>query len=216
MKVFGVIALAAAMLHPLPARGTAPVSRVRIDQHGYTPSETKWVAVAPASGTPTTFEIRRVQDDGLVQSGSLTLRRSADPASGDNVYQGVFTTLTAPGEYLVRVPGVGDSHSFLVHAAVYDDLYRKLLKGLYYQRCGTAIDAAHGGDWTHDACHDEAGGIASYDWSTTGGAPGGYRNTIGGWHDAGDYGKYSTNNAYAVGVLLQAYLQFPTRYPHDD
>jgi endoglucanase len=220
MKVFGVIALAAvtalAVAPSARAAANAPLSRVRIDQHGYTPSETKWVAVAPASGTPATFEIRRVLDDVLVQSGPLTLRRSADPGSGDNVYQGIFTALTTPGEYVVRVPGVGDSHPFLVHPAIYDDLYRKLLKGLYYQRCGTAIDAAHGGDWTHGACHDEAGGIASYDWSTTGGAPGGYRNTIGGWHDAGDYGKYSTNNAYAVGVLLQAYLQFPTRYPHDD
>ncbi|MDZ4804941.1 MAG: glycoside hydrolase family 9 protein [Candidatus Eisenbacteria bacterium] len=213
----GLPALAGALTISIPdAFPAAPSTRVRINQHGYAPAETKWVAVALASGTPAIFEIRRRNDDSLVLSGALTLRRSADPGSGDNVYQGLFSSLAAIGEYVVRVPGVGDSHPFQVHGAVYDDLYRKLLKGLYYQRCGTAIDVAHGGDWTHEACHDEAGGMASYDWATTGGAPGGYRNTIGGWHDAGDYGKYSTNNAYAVGVLLQAYDHFPSRYPHDD
>jgi len=211
-----LIGLALLLFPFAEASAAAPSTRVRINQHGYTPAESKWVAVAPASGTPTSFEIHRRSDDALVLSGPLTLRRSADPGSGDNVYQGLFSSLTTTGEYVVRVPGIGDSHPFVVHPAVYDDLFRKLLKGLYFQRCGTAIDAAHGGDWTHGACHDEAGGVASYDWSTTGGAPGGYRNTIGGWHDAGDYGKYSTNNAYAVGVLLQAYDQFPSRYPHDD
>ena len=30
---------------------------------------------------------------------------------------------------------------------------------------------------------------------------------MGGWHDSGDYGKYSTNNAYTVGILPQAYEQ---------
>ena len=133
--------IAALILLASPALAATPSTRVRIDQNGYTPSETKWVAVAPAAGTPASFEVRRRSDSGVVFSGSLTLRRSADPASGDNVYQGLFSSLTTTGEYFVRVPGVGDSHPFLVHSAVYDDLYRQLLKGLYFQRCGTTIDA---------------------------------------------------------------------------
>jgi endoglucanase len=206
------IALLSTLILPV----AAPASTVRTNQHGYTPAEAKWVAVAPAAGTPATFEVRRVMDDAVVHAGALALRRADDPASGDDVYQGTFSGVTAPGEYVVRVPGVGDSHPFLVHDAVWDDLFRKLLLGLYLQRCGTAIPAEFGGDYTHDACHDEGGAVASYDWATTGGAPGGYRNTIGGWHDAGDYGKYATNNAYAVGVLLQAYDQFPAKFPYDD
>ena len=30
-----------------------------------------------------------------------------------------------------------------------------------------------------------------------------------GWHDAGDYGKYTTNGAFAVGMMLQAWERFP-------
>lgn len=208
--------IGAATLALVLAAGAAFASPVHVDHFGYRPAEAKWVAVAPPGAAPATFEIRWTADNALAYSGPLTLRRSADPASGDNVYQGTFTGLTTPGEYFARVAGLGDSPPFLIHDGVYDELYRRLLKGLFYQRCGFAITPQFGGDWTHDACHDEGNGAASFDWTGTGGPPTGYRNTIGGWHDAGDYGKYSTNNADAVGVLLQAYELWPARYPHDD
>lgn len=207
-----LILILSGLASPHPATAAAPPP-VHIDQCGYTPADTKWVAVGQAAGT---FEVRRVIDNGVALAGALTLRRNADPASGDNVYSGDFTSLAAPGEYFVRVPGVGDSPRFLIHAAVYDELFRKALKGLYYQRCGTAIPALYGSTWTHGPCHEHGASNCSYDWATTGGLPGGYRNTQGGWHDAGDYGKYSTNNGYAVGVLLQAYERYPARYAYDD
>lgn len=206
-----VTILAAGLIAP-----PAAASPVHVDHFGYRPAEARWVAVASPGVAPATFEVRRASDNAVAWSGPLTLRRNADPASGDNVYQGLFTGLTATGEYFVRVAGLGDSPPFLIHDGVYDALYRRLLKGLFYQRCGFAITSAFGGDWTHDACHDEGSAIASYDWTSTGGAPTRYHDTIGGWHDAGDYGKYSTNNAYAVGVLLRAYELWPARYPHDD
>ncbi len=195
------------------ARGAAAVPPVQVDQTGYAPAGTKWVAVAASAPG---FEVVRTADGTVAFSGPLTLRRSADPASGDTVYEGDFSPLTAVGSYRIHVAGVGDSPPFVIHPGVADDLYRKALKGLTYQRCGAAVSPTVGGAWTHDACHDEGAGIASWDWATTGGTPGGYRNTVGGWHDAGDYGKYSTNNAYTVGILLQAYERFPDRYVFDD
>ncbi len=194
------------------AAGASPPP-IQVNQFGYAPGDAKWVAVPGAAAT---FQVRRLIDDQVVISGNLALRRSGDPASGDNVYSGTFSSLAAPGEYYVHVPGKGDSAPFHVHEAVYDDLFRRLLKGLYYQRCGTAITAGFGGAWTHGLCHTNGASAASYDWTTTGGTPGGFRNTGGGWHDAGDYGKYSTNNAVAVGTLLQAYEEYPARYAYDD
>ena len=32
--------------------------------------------------------------------------------------------------------------------------------------------------------------------------------SVGGWHDAGDFGKYVNNGAFAVGMLLAAWEQF--------
>jgi endoglucanase len=189
------------------------VDPVHVDQHGYGLESAKWVAVPAPAGS---FEVRSLSSGYVVETGPLTLRRAADPASGEDVYEGDFSALTDPGQYVVFVPGLGSSPPFIVGDGVYDDLYALFLKGLYYQRCGTAIPEEFGGAWVHESCHDHGPSIASYDWATTGGAPGGYRNTIGGWHDAGDYGKYSTNNAYAVGILLQAYELFPDRFARDD
>src|SRR5262245_11732823 len=190
----------------------APSGPVHVDQHGYAPSEPKWVAVGQSAPS---FQVLRAADGSVALSGPLTLRRASDPASGDNVYQGNFTSLSETGAFYVHVAGVGDSPTFLIQPGNYDDLYKRLLKGLFYQRCGTEITPAFGGAWTHGLCHASGASIASYDWSTTGGTPGGYRNTIGGWHDAGDYGKYSTNNAYAVGELMQAYETWPSRFASD-
>jgi len=197
---------------PLPGAAPAP-DPVHVNQIGYTPGEPKWVAVGASADS---FAVHRADDDAVVHTGPLTLRRAADPASGDDVYEGDFTGLDTPGRYRIHVGGAGDSPEFDIRETVWDDLYRDLVLGLHFERCGIAIPPAVGGIYTHDACHDEGGGIASYDWATTGGAPGGYRNTAGGHHDAGDYGKYMTNNAYTMGVLLQAYLRYPGKYAHDD
>jgi endoglucanase len=206
------IALWLAVCLPL-ARDAASDPIVHISQIGYSDTDHKWVSVAAPADS---FEVRHAGTDEIVMKGALYLRRAADPASGDDVYQGDFDSLSMHGTYYVHVAGVGDSPEFVISDITYDNMYRAFLKGLYYQRCGTEITSEYGGDWTHGSCHDSGGGIASYDWVTTGGPPGGYRNTIGGWHDAGDYGKYSTNNAYTVGILLQAYETFSDRYSHDN
>jgi len=73
-----LISLALLLLPLPPADAATPSSRVRINQHGYSPAETKWVAVAPASGTPASFEIHRRSDDALVLSGPLVLRRGEE------------------------------------------------------------------------------------------------------------------------------------------
>lgn len=212
-RPLAVTLLVASCLWVPAASRAQSIDPVHVDQHGYSAQDLKWVAVpAPAGG----FEVRSVSSGYVVETGPLTLRRAADPASGEDVYEGDFSGLTEPGEYAVFVPGLGSSPPFIVGDGVYDDLYALFLKGLYYQRCGTEIPEQYGGYWTHGSCHEDGPPIASYDWATTGATPGGYRNTIGGWHDAGDYGKYSTNNAYAVGILLQAHELFPARFARDD
>src|SRR5215467_6045717 len=170
LSVFLVAALAAA----LPGRANAAPAPVAVDQHGYAPAEPKWVAVGASASS---FQVLRAADASVALSGPLTLRRSADPASGDNVYQGDFSALSETGAFYVHVAGVGDSPTFTIQPGNYDDLYKRLLKGLYYQRCGTEIPAAYGGAWTHGVCHTSGPSASSYDWATTGSTPSGYRNT---------------------------------------
>jgi endoglucanase len=76
-----------------------------------------------------------------------------------------------------------------------------LIKGLYFQRCGCELRAAHAGPYTHPACHT----APAVDWLDRSAA----RRVPGGWHDAGDYGKYVGPGAVAAAHLIWAWLLFP-------
>ncbi|HVV48470.1 MAG TPA: glycoside hydrolase family 9 protein, partial [Polyangia bacterium] len=57
--------------------------------------------------------------------------------------------------------------------------------------------------WQHGACHQHD--AASLEYLTGADTP--FAST-GGWHDAGDYGKYVNNGAFSVGMLLAAWEHF--------
>ena len=66
----------------------------------------------------------------------------------------------------------------------------------YFQRCGMELEEKYAGRFAHKTCHT---GQAYYlD------APEKKTELSGGWHDAGDYGRYITAAAVAVGHLLYA------------
>ncbi|MDP6461951.1 MAG: cellulase N-terminal Ig-like domain-containing protein, partial [Gemmatimonadota bacterium] len=136
---------------------------VHLNQFGFLTEGRKWAAV-PVSGDG--FEVRRHASHEVVFSGPLQLRRAADPASGQDVWEADFSALTEGGWYYLRVPRVGDSPPFLISDDIYDRLFRIAVQGLYYQRCGTAIGPIYGGQWQHDECHAAGPSAASYHWST--------------------------------------------------
>ena len=71
---------------------------------------------------------------------------------------------------------------------------------LYLQRCGTEIEDDTFG---HVACHNTKATI--YGTSET-------IDVSGGWHDAGDYGRYVVPGAKTVADLLYAYAASPSSY----
>ena len=66
------------------------------------------------------------------------------------------------------------------------------------------------GAYFHNPCHQGDG----FYHSSTGQS--GFRIASGGWHDAGDYGKYVINSGITVGTLLLAYQNFPERFSNDN
>ncbi len=102
------------------------------------------------------------------------------------------------------------SYAFEIAPSVYDDVTRKAVKGFYFQRCGEALLAANAGVYARAACHTHDGVFHS----TTGKT--GSLVSTGGWHDAGDYGKYTVNAGVSVGTLLLAYELSPATLQADD
>jgi endoglucanase len=79
---------------------------------------------------------------------------------------------------------------------VYGELLRSAARMLYLQRCGVETGAALAGPYAHPACHTALATIYP---------DGGKIDVAGGWHDAGDYGRYVVTGAKAAADLMLAH-----------
>ncbi|MGC0777215.1 MAG: glycoside hydrolase family 9 protein, partial [Candidatus Acidiferrum sp.] len=166
--------------------------KIKVDQVGYLPGATK-VAVVTAAAT--TFEVKRASDNVTVYKGTLG-PPSLDADSGDSVQIADFTKLHLPGTYYLDVPGVGRSWVFSIQRDVFSHTYYLAMRAFYGQRCGTAVDLGpEFPGYTHPACHLKG------EFHPSSGKQG-ERDNIGGWHDAGDYGRYVVNSGITTGTLL--------------
>ncbi|MCR5123109.1 MAG: glycoside hydrolase family 9 protein [Ruminococcus sp.] len=169
-----------------------------VDQAGYYPRDTKKAVI------PFECESFTVTDMiGNVRYSGKTVYAGADEASGDNVRIADFSELTEKGSYCVRAGG-RTSAMFRIGDDIYDDVFMKTSKAFYYLRCGCGLDERHAGVWHHGKCHTAPAKLWE-DRNVT-------LDVSGGWHDAGDYGRYVTAGACAVSHLLYAFRLFPEAF----
>lgn len=185
-----------------PDSGTA----IAVDQVGYLIGADKYFITA---GGAQDFQV--LAADGSVAASGKTARLVASDAStGRTTWIGDFSALETPGRYRVRLRDGTESHPFDIGRGVYEDVARKALKSFYYQRCGMALTEEHAGEFAHGACH-----TAAKPYHPASGFAGSMVSN-GGWHDAGDYGRYVHAAAASVGNMLLAYESKPDSYAWDD
>jgi endoglucanase len=195
-----VHALTSFAQEPLSATYTAPP--ILLNQLGYLPSHAKLATVLlakiPAQTTdPISFRLRS-QNHAAVFEGKLSTP-TLDAASGDTTAQADFSALTTPGTYHLEVANTL-SDPFTISPTVYADALRLTTRGYYGQRCGCNVDLGNG--YHHPACHPDGA------FDPTSGRSGSVPNS-GGWHDAGDYGRYIVNSGITTGTLLYAWELYP-------
>jgi endoglucanase len=202
---FLLLALAALLFSPFflaraSDSGTAGSGGVaiKVDQVGY-PVDGPKVALVDAPAE--TFVLKRSSDGAVVFHGKLA-SAELDSDTGDKVQSADFSSFRQPGKYYLEVPGVGRSWNFEVGANVYQRAYYLAMRGFYGQRCGTAVDLGpEFPGYSHPACHQHG------EFHSSSGARG-ERDNVGGWHDAGDYGRYVVNSGVSTGTLLWAWEMF--------
>jgi endoglucanase len=187
---------------------------IRVDTVGYLPDRAKLATVVLPSGvmslTDTTAEIRAASDDSVVWTCEVT-GPNKDPDTGVTYYVADFSPLTELGDYYVATPGLkvdgapATSAPFKILGNVFQDLLYRSTLAFYGQRCGTDVKITiDSNTWKHGACHTRD----AYQTYLPPGYDNSIRPSLRGWHDAGDYGKYTTNGAFAAGMLLQAWERF--------
>jgi endoglucanase len=129
----------------------------------------------------------------------------ADADSGDRVQAADFSPLERPGRYVLEVPGVGRSFSFVIGDDVFARPLYLALRSFHGQRCGADVDLGREfPGYRYAVCHREGA------WHASSGKTG-PRPSAKGWHDAGDYGRYVVNSGITMGTLLWAFEMFPDR-----
>ncbi|MGA2849742.1 MAG: glycoside hydrolase family 9 protein [Terracidiphilus sp.] len=181
---------------PLGRGAESPASlSIKVDQAGYPLDGPK---IALVSEHAESFEVRDSRNGTVVFHGKLD-QPLADLDTGDQVQAADFTSFHKAGEFYLNVPGVGRSWDFSLAKNVYQRTYYLAMRGFYGQRCGTAVDMGpEFPGYSHPACHLHG------EFHASSGAKG-PRDNIGGWHDAGDYGRYVVNSGISTGMLLWAW-----------
>jgi len=168
---------------------------IKVDQVGYPLDGPK---IALVSERAESFEVRSSRDGAVVFHGKLD-QPQADADTGDQVQAADFSSFHKAGNFYIDVPGVGRSWDFSLAQNVYQRTYYLAMRGFYGQRCGMAVDMGpEFPGYSHPACHLHG------EFHPSSGAKGA-RDNIGGWHDAGDYGRYVVNSGISTGMLLWAW-----------
>ncbi|MCQ2591416.1 MAG: glycoside hydrolase family 9 protein [Treponema sp.] len=181
--------------------------KIFVNQIGY---GTKGLKIAYATGLTGSAESEEsfslLKNESVVFTGKLVLQKEVDRLYNEPVYTADFSEYepdqvdSNEDVYKIKIENhdeSAESYAFKIGDRVFDDIYFSTLNYFYLSRCGEEIN---GGEWSHKACHT---GIAEIYDPESGEKK--TKNVQGGWHDAGDYGRYVVAGSKAAMDLLLAY-----------
>lgn len=176
-----------------------------INQCGYFPQMKKQVTFR--SDEPVNFNVLKSTGD-VVFSGTADAK-VISAAAGETDFIGDFSEVSETGMYYISAQGLGESDYFAITPDAYSELYDRLMRFFYLQRCGCELDWRIAGDFAHPACHTSK--AVEYEAWAKAKKEGtefpevACHEVTGGWHDAGDFGRYIVPAAMTVVQLLRAY-----------
>lgn len=188
------------------------MGRIRINQLGYTPGSSKQVIY---TGEGKKFEIYSAENQELCYTGELKKAR-LDEASWDYISAGDFSTFQKQGRFYIQI-NEEKSYQFRISGELHRSFTDAVLKAYYYQRCGMELTEEYAGEWKHPVCHLQPSYLFRQDAEEL------LRtkpeelvciDSTGGWHDAGDYGRYTIASVKTLADLLLAYEHFPEAFQH--
>ncbi len=166
--------------------------KIYVNQCGYLPEMEKKVTFQTEN--PVGFVVAK-SDGTRVFQGKAEIKVNNE-AAGESNFVGDFSKVKEPGRYYVMAEGLGESDTFTISDTVYEDAFEKAMRFFYLQRCGCELPKQAAGMFAHTACHTTEAVVYGTKEK---------REVSGGWHDAGDYGRYVGPGAMAVAQLLLAY-----------
>lgn len=179
-----------------------PDNKIHLNSLGFLPKQKKEATVTTKSAT---FVVKDALTNKNVFSGKTTGPYYQKDVN-QQVWMADFSKLKTKGNYYLELPSGERSATFPINNEVYSDPFRVSMLGFYLWRCGTSVHAEYNDNvFSHAACHLEDG------YEDYIGNKGHQRNGVGGWHDAGDYGKYIVNTGITLGILFMTWEHFQSQ-----
>ena len=162
---------------------------IRINQLGYLSDEPKRAVLGSEQDLRgQNYLIRNLTSGQVAFSGKVGASIStAGPDTPFNFNHDIyFSSVQLNGIYRIELQNGETSHIFRISNAVYRDVIDSLLFFLKAARCGDTNPMLHAPCHLHDATNTEL-------------------NLTGGWHDAGDFLKFTRQEAYTTYLLLLSF-----------
>lgn len=185
----------------------SPQDEILVNQTGYFSSGPMRVHVRANAGTGERLPSGRVRFDLVdCQTGTVVTRSSArlDRTSRPAVKFANLSWLAVSDVHAEKLyclqSGSVTSLPFRISNAPFAKTQRALTRALYLQRCGVSLNDPETG-LAHEACHLHDAAVKR---------TGASHDCVGGWHDAGDFGKYVATTAVVIGEVLSLYEEDPS------
>ncbi|MBO7650618.1 MAG: glycoside hydrolase family 9 protein [Lachnospiraceae bacterium] len=178
--------------------------KIHVNQVGYRTGSPKYAMIASPEKPQGAFYLVNADETTRVE---LTVSKfGKDSYSEDTLWIADFSQVKTEGRYFIEYYSCNPrSETFEISSNPFASPLHDILRMFYYMRCGVELTEEFAGPYHHKSCHD--GSVIRY----TDGAV--LPPITGGWHDAGDYGRYVSPGAVAVGHLLYAFELFPAKCP---
>lgn len=183
---------------------TGETLSIHVNSIGYLPEQNKRATVVGEGKEGLSFSLLDYTGN-LVFQGKLE-KAPDHPAMQNPLFWADFTEVKTPGRYRVSIDEYETSSSeFKISEGVYNPSLQLNMLGFYGQRCGVPVRIEHKGNvFSKKACHCNDGYLDYVDPSKKGSI----KDATGGWHDAGDYGKYIVNAGFSMGMMLSAWEEY--------
>jgi len=183
---------------------------IQLNQSGFYLNAPK-LAVLTTPSTAEEFYIVTSNLKDTVYRGVLSAAISSKNSSV-TTHIADFSVFNKAGNYVIAVPGAGNSFFFKISKNANRALGIAVLKGYYFQRVSMALAPAFAGKWKRPAGHPDTSVLIHPSAASPQRPAGTAISTPGGWYDAGDYNKYIVNSGISMGTMLSAYEDFPTYF----
>lgn len=176
---------------------------IKVNHVGYNVNDQKLATFPYNQGD--FFNVVDVNTEEVVYTGAI-VNKVSNVKTGETNFTGDFTNVVTPGKYRIESQLIGTSYEFEIGSNVFKTLSNDLLKMLTAQRCGMDLLPEWVGDLAHGTCHHGTATIVKYTEEI---------DVTGGWHDAGDYGRYVETGVKTLSDILFAYMNNPSYFGDD-